>query len=151
MSKTLIIGIGNRFRSDDGLGPEAARRIDRLNLPNTTVLESAGDLTSLKDEIEKCDSLIIIDSVLAGKPPGSIHKIDPFDGKNTIPLDKRFSTHAMGIVNELRLLSEISGLPEKTVIYGVEGADFSFSEGLSCPVMNAIDPLVDRIKCDLLG
>lgn len=149
MNRNLVIGIGNRYRSDDGLGLEAAMRINRLNLPDTVVLESAGDLTSLTGEIEKCDSLIIIDSVLAGRPPGSIYKIDPFKGKITIPLDRKFSTHSSGIINDLRFLNAMTGLPEKTLIYGVEGADFSYGEGLSEPVVNALDSLVDLMAGDL--
>jgi hydrogenase maturation protease len=149
MNKTLIIGIGNRYRRDDGLGPTAAQRLAQLNLPNIDVLESEGDLTSLADEIKKCDLLVLIDSALGGKSPGSIHKINPFDREGEVLWEKRFSTHGMGIMRSLELLNETCGLPEKTVIYGVEGADFSFGEGLSGPVINAVNSLVDCIKNEL--
>ena len=39
-NKTLLIGIGNEFRGDDGVGSETARRLKTLNLPNLEILES---------------------------------------------------------------------------------------------------------------
>jgi hydrogenase maturation protease len=35
--KTLVIGFGNPGRGDDGIGPELARRLARLALPDVTV------------------------------------------------------------------------------------------------------------------
>jgi hydrogenase maturation protease len=142
-----VIGIGNSFRRDDGLGPAIARRIAESDLPGARVIESSGDLTSLADEMRDCDSLVLIDSVSAGGAPGSIYRIDPLISE--IPTANKFSTHGIGITQALALLKKVSGLPAKTILYGIEGADFSHGEGLSDPVLAAIDALVDHIKNDL--
>jgi hydrogenase maturation protease len=35
--KTLVIGFGNPARGDDGIGPELARRLERLHPPDVTI------------------------------------------------------------------------------------------------------------------
>ena len=143
--KTLVIGIGNIFRRDDGIGPIVAGRIKELNLPGTKVVESSGDLTALADEIQKHRLLIIVDSISSGGPPGSIYKFEPFKEKISVITGNEFSTHSIGIVKALELLENISGLPERITIYGIEGVDFGCGEGLSVSVAKAADELIHLI------
>jgi hydrogenase maturation protease len=145
----FVIGIGNQYRSDDAAGLIAAGRIRKLDLPDVEVTESDGDGISLMDLWFKKKNVIIIDAVYSASSPGTLHILTA--GKNIDPPDGfRFSTHSFGILQALKLSETLSILPENILIYGIEGADFAYGQGLSSSVKNAIDNIVSLIHKEIL-
>jgi len=69
-TQCLVIGIGNEFRNDDGLGILIAREIRRRNLESVFVLEQSGEGTALMEAWEGPDRVIIVDAIVSGKAPG---------------------------------------------------------------------------------
>ena len=76
MSKTVVIGVGNEFRSDDALGILVARELRRRHLGELRVVEVEGDTSSLLDVWEGAENLLIVDAVNGAGPPGSVVRID---------------------------------------------------------------------------
>ena len=76
MSKVLIIGIGNEFRQDDGIGILIARKIKLMNLPNIEVHEASGEGSELIEMWKGKSSVIIVDAVNSGKESGKIYYFD---------------------------------------------------------------------------
>ena len=146
---SLVVGVGNLFRGDDAIGPVVADKIKRLKLPDVKVVVSNGDLTDLAFDFKKCELLIIIDSVSAGASPGTIYRLFPLDEVNAIQMEEKFSTHALGIKDCLKVLREIQMLPDRVIIYGIEGADFRIGKGLSSPVAASLDRLSEEIIAEL--
>ena len=78
-SSIVIIGIGNDFRTDDGAGPEAARRVATFHFPGVSVIDGVGDGTDLINAWEGKELAIVIDCVHSDNQPGRVYR---FDGLN---------------------------------------------------------------------
>ncbi|UCE66046.1 MAG: hydrogenase maturation protease [Candidatus Zixiibacteriota bacterium] len=149
MKKALIIGIGNGFRKDDGVGLEIARRIEELNLPGITVAKSTGDITNYINVFRDFEILIIADSIKNAGNPGMNIRIDISDLQEDFELSPNISTHWLGILETLKLANNTGYLPAKTIIYGIEGVDFSYGIGISAELTNATELIVDEIIDEL--
>ncbi len=133
----LIVGVGNTYRRDDGAGIAAARRLGTLPA-NVRVLVTNGDPTLLLDEWESADVVIVIDATRSRAAAGTIRRYNA----NAGPLPTVFfrsSTHAFGISEAIELARRLRRLPERVMLFGIEGRDFTVGEGLSPEVDAAVN------------
>ena len=72
----LVIGIGNEYRGDDGLGLIVARRLRERHLPKVTIMEIGGDLTVLGETWQGAETVILVDAVASGREPGTIYRFE---------------------------------------------------------------------------
>lgn len=147
--KKVIIGIGNDFQGDDGIGHYIVQRIQMLNLPNISVFEESGEATHLMEAWSDADIVVIIDAMISHETPGLVCR---FDASNE-PLPKEFythfSTHSFGIAESLELARALGKLPATVIVYGIEGKDFETGHGLSPEVEQTTEIVVDQILLDI--
>jgi hydrogenase maturation protease len=147
-SLSLIIGVGNEYRRDDGAGAEVARRIDKLNLPQVQVLLHSGEGASLLEHFCEADLIIIIDASQSESSSGTVHFFDA--GNSPIPSAFfNYSTHAFSVAEAVELARALNKLPTRLLIYGIEGVDFSAGIGLTDAVQASVERVVERITNDL--
>jgi len=143
-SPILLIGIGNKFRSDDGVGLEIAYRLKTLHLPGTTVVEETGEGGALMEAWKGADTVILFDAVCSGAMPGTLHRFDAHE--QSIPIKFfRCSTHAFSIPEAIELARALHQLPARLIVYGIEGKNFAAGVGLSLEVEEAIQEVVERV------
>jgi len=149
MPKTIFIGVGNPFRSDDGAGRAVARRL-RDEIPaDVRVLEETGDGAELLEAWEGADRVILVDAVQSGAPPGTIHRFDARAEK--LPSwFSRSSTHAFGVAEAIELARTMGDLPPSLIVYGIEGLDFSAGTELSPEVTGVISSAANLILKEIL-
>ena len=149
-SKLLVIGVGNRYRRDDGVGPLLTERLRQLGPDELRVIEHSGEFTSLMELIRGAESVIIVDAVDSGASPGTIHRFDP---TNEIMPRELFhtSTHTAGVAEAVELMRAIGQLPRRLKIYGIEAGDVSPGMGLSAEVDRAADEVKELIAADLVA
>ena len=129
----LYVGVGNRLRRDDGLGPWVA---DALRRAGRRAVEHAGDGTGLIDLFRAEPAVTLIDASQSGAPPGTITRLDALHQ----PLAAgffRYSTHRFGLAEAVETARALGCLPEILLVCAVEGQDFSPGEGLTPPVARA--------------
>ncbi len=143
----MVIGVGNRYRRDDGAGPEVAERIAALRLP-VLVRIVEREATSLLDAWQQAASVIVVDASRSGAVPGSIRRLDALAG-GVPPLPAGPSTHGLGVGEAVELGRVLGRLPARLIVYAVEGRDFGMGVGLSPAVHAAIDEVVARIRSDI--
>jgi len=139
----MVVGVGNRFRGDDGAGLEAAARL-RSRAPELRVLERDGDLAGVLDAWADEDAVIVIDATRSGAPAGTVQRFDVGDA----PLPAAFSrgsTHLFGIVEAIELGRALGRLPQRLVVYGIEGLTFTLGQGLSPEVSAAVEDVVGDV------
>jgi hydrogenase maturation protease len=142
-SLPLIIGIGNEYRGDDAAGLIVARRLKGRLADSFTVLEQSGDGAALMEAWRGAETVVIIDAVMSGAEPGTIHRLDP--KTQSLPKDAfRCSTHAFGVAEAIELSRAMGELPKSLVVYGVEGKNFAAGVGLSPEVESAVGEVVRR-------
>jgi hydrogenase maturation protease len=115
----LVIGIGNEFRGDDAVGLLAARDVEALRLPGVRVLESRGDGARLMRLWKDFTTVMLIDAVHSGSPPGTLHRLDASHN----PIPARFlctSSHQFGVAEAVETARALGELPEHLIVFGVE-------------------------------
>lgn len=146
--RVLVLGLGNVFRGDDGVGRVIARRLRELTLPGVTVREESGEGAALVDAWKDAGAVILVDAVQSGGAPGTIHRLDATD----TPVPLRFfhySTHAFSVAEAVELARALDQLPSRLILYGIEGHDFTAGEQLSPKVAAALDELLARVRAEI--
>jgi len=156
MSTTLVIGVGNALRGDDAAGLEVARRLaDRGlaagGLPAGVELAThEGDGLGLLELWEGAAAVVLIDSVRAGNPPGTLHRIDASSHPVPLPL-RGASTHALGVAEAIELARAMGTMPPKLIVYGVEGSRYEIGAALSPPVAAAVELAATEVYRETLA
>lgn len=143
-----VIGVGNPYRRDDGVGPRVAAALREADIPGLEVVEASGEGTALMDAWFGHRRVFLVDAVSAGGRPGSVHRIDA--GRHRVPQDFfKYSTHAFAVAEAVEMARVLGQLPEALIIYGIEGQDFGAGEGLTPAVASAADEVTRRIAEDV--
>jgi len=146
--RRVLVGVGNAYRSDDGVGLVVAERV-RLRVPagvEVTLCEQ--EASRVLDAFEGADAAVIVDAVASGAEPGELHR---FDAAATPVPARAFgsSTHAFGVGEAIELARALGKLPPAVVVIGVEGKEFAAGEGLSEPVEAAVEPAAEAVLREL--
>lgn len=147
--RVRVVGVGNRYRGDDGAGLAAAERLgEAANVP-VTLLDAAGDGTALLEAWGGVETVVVLDAMHSGAAAGTVRRLDgPVDrpaalsamlGAGRIPGG---STHGLGVAEAIALGEALGRLPRRLVVIGIEGARFDAGEGLSPEVDRALDHAV---------
>lgn len=144
-SRKLIIGIGNDFRGDDGVGLVIARILRQLGLPGIEIIENSGEGTGLISLWKGADTVFVIDAVFSSAEPGKIYRFET--GKDNLPsaLFKGFSTHAIGLAEAIELSKALGELPRRLIIYGIEGSSYEAGRGLTPEIERSAELVVSKI------
>ncbi|CAI9085268.1 hydrogenase maturation protease [Candidatus Methylacidiphilum fumarolicum] len=144
-----IIGCGQLLRKDDGLGPELIRRLASLHPPLPVKLIDYGTSGfSLLDDLEEYDSLIVIDGLMSGSTPGTIFMVGGEQLEKLLETGPYADLHSFRWDDALKwgkwLYKE--RFPKNIKIYLVEVKEVGYGIGLSEPVKEAIERLVEMFK-----
>jgi hydrogenase maturation protease len=146
----LVAGIGNIFLSDDGFGPEVARRLANRPLPDGVKVVDYGirGMHLAYDLLEGYDGLVIVDALPRHGIPGDVVvlHVGPADLG-----DGDFDAHGMEPVAVLASLGSMGGELPPTYIVGCEPADLDEGIGLTPDVEAAIDSAIDAVLGVLTG
>lgn len=143
-SRILVIGIGNEQRGDDAVGLLLARKITERAPEDARVIEQSGEAASLMEAWAGWDTILLLDAVSTGAPPGTIHRLDV--SRDQVPSDFfHCSTHSFGLADSIEMARALDELPDKVVVFGIEGISFEIGDGLSDEVAAALDKTVDQI------
>ncbi len=145
-----LIGVGNRYRSDDAAGLEVARRLRATHPPGIRLLEEEGEPASLIQSFELMKEVLIIDAVSSSGSPGDLYRFDATH--EPLPAETfRSSTHSLGVGDAVELARQLDRLPPRLAVYGIEGENFEAGEGLSPAVEATVDALVSELHSELGG
>src|ERR1022692_3964722 len=140
----LIIGCGNRERSDDGAGILVAERLRELGIEADTRI---GDAADLIEAWKGAEDVIVVDAVVTGAPVGTVQAWDGRQPLTTIRATA--STHGLRVAEAIELAHVLDRLPARLRVYGVEGRRFEPGSGISPEVQRAVEEVVQRIIADV--
>jgi len=145
----LIVGVGNPFRGDDGIGPYVIATLMEQPCEGVTLIDGGTDAMTLIDTIkDQSGPVIIVDAVDMKRAPGTIEVFKPEQAKVNLAGDA-MSTHGFGLAEMLKLLETLEIAADITIV-GMQPADISFREGFSEPVEAKIDELVQTIRREFI-
>lgn len=140
----LVVGVGNRDRGDDAVGPEVCDRLAALELPflETVVMEAGG--VDLSSTWQRDDDVTIVDAARPSGRPGRITQVDALRDRWSPP--SAVSTHTVDVAASIELARAIGELPARLTLIGIEGRRFDFGTPLSPPVRAAADRVVEGFR-----
>ena len=146
----VVIGAGNGFRSDDGVGLFVAARVRECVAAGVRVVALEGGASEVMAAWRDCDAAIIVDAVCSGAHGGHVHRFNASEEKLPSQLF-RFSTHAFGVVEAIELGRVLGTLPPKVIVYGIEGTNFNAGTDITPEVARAADDVVARVVNEVEG
>lgn len=148
MTRTVVIGIGNPLRGDDAAGVVVAEHLRSCVPECVEVVSCSEEPSRLMEAWEGAASVLLVDTVSSGAPPGTLHRFDA--GEEAVPARTfRSSTHAIGIADTIELARALGRLPRRVRLYGIEAGGFATGNSLTPAVEAAVDLLVRDVLHDL--
>ena len=142
--RVAIVGIGNVGRGDDAAGPLAARVLlagRALPLEKALVIaaEDVPENYTGAIRVFSPDLTLLVDSAMAGRPPGTIFLIDPAE-----VADEDVSTHRVPLNRLARYIRETMGC--RVLILGIEPSSFEQGGGATPAVARAVRKVVRVLR-----
>ncbi len=136
--RAVLLGIGNRWRGDDGAGPAV---IDRVRGHVSTRCIDAGEAPERhlgEATASAPEAIVLLDAVDFGGAPGEVAVFNLQD------LPRRLgTTHDVPLRTLMHYLRAVSGAD--VLLIGVQPADTAFGSGLSTEVRAAVDRIADLL------
>lgn len=142
--RVVIIGVGNEYRRDDGIGLEVLSRLrEHAHAsadPGATVqlVPSDGEPASMIEAWSGASLAVVVDAVVADPPvPGRIHRF--VIGRDEAAAGRAVSSHGLGLGEAVGLAVALGRMPDRLIIHAVEAADVGQGVGLT-PAVGAAAP-----------
>jgi hydrogenase maturation protease len=143
---TIVIGIGNDFRRDDGVGITVAQRIEERNLPGVRVVSGISEPAALLEVWSGAARAVVVDAATgANSTPGRIRRWTGPDLETTAVV----SSHALGLAQTFALAQALARMPDELVLFTVDIVDTNHGIGLTPAVEAAVPELVGVIVAEL--
>ncbi len=149
--RTVLIGVGNPYRRDDGVGPAFAASLREHDLPGVSVQVCDGEPSRLLDAWAGAELAIIVDAERSERGvPGLITRrtLHPAPAEGLPPVSQS-STHGLGIFEAVRLAQALDRLPERLVVFAVEVGDVGYGTQLSEAVAASLPGLTRAVLAEL--
>ncbi|HEY83904.1 MAG TPA: hydrogenase maturation protease [Chloroflexi bacterium] len=146
MNPTLIIGLGNPLRGDDGIGARVAQALAEQNLPpNVDVLDGGTQGLGIVNMLEGRQRVIFVDAADVGVAPGQFKRFT-LDEARLLGNDRHLSLHNASLRDALLLAQALDMLPPEVIIFGVQPDTLEWDSTLSPPVEAALPRLLAEVK-----
>lgn len=147
----VIIGIGNPDRGDDGAGVMVTRSL-RGTLPeHVTIMEARGDAADLLARIETATVAYLVDACTSGAPAGTVRRFDAAAGPLPAGAFGHASTHGLGLADAIELARALGQLPQRCIVYAIEGASFEMGAALTPAVARAVTEAAAQLRGEIAG
>jgi hydrogenase maturation protease len=144
---TLVLGLGNPLITDDRVGLLVSEELKGLlaDRPGIDVSEDHWGGLRLMEQMVGYDRVVVIDAIVTGAPPGTIHHLGPMD----IPTQRSASSHDMNLPTALAFGRQAGlKLPEdqNILLVGIEVEDIlNFGEACTPAVAAAVPRAVGEV------
>lgn len=138
-----VLGLGNVLMKDDGVGVHAVWRLMADPPPGCVPIEIGTVSLAAIDHLEGARTVIALDAVQAGHPPGTIVRFVLDDSAR----EAAWSLHDLGLPGVLAMISP--PLRPRVVVLGVEPAEVHMGLGLSPAVADALPRLLAAVRREL--
>lgn len=141
--QTLIVGVGNTFRGDDGLGPFLVQELE--GKVKADLLDAGEVPESYLGRIidSQPDTIIVVDAVQMQERPGTLAVIE-IDELSKVS----WSTHRLSLALFMKYVKEHTG--SNVFLVGVQPAATELGQKMTLPMEDTLKILV-RYFIDMLG
>jgi hydrogenase maturation protease len=148
--RTIVIGVGNEFRRDDGAGPAViarlrARQPGDAGLSRVTLAVSDGEPARLIELWAGAGLAVVIDAVRdTAVPAGHTRRLTAAALAGAA--GGAAGSHGIGLGDTVELARALGRLPARLTVFAVAGRDFGFGAGLTAEVAAAVAELAEQVR-----
>jgi len=143
--QTLVLGVGNRLMSDEGIGVVVVEQLaSHYQISDQVRILDGGTLgLDLVYYLEGVENLLLIDAVQADLEPGGLLRLEGED----VPafLSMKISPHEIGIPDMLSAARLMGVFPKRIVLLGVQPKCLEIGLLLSDEVERQFETLVSQV------
>ena len=149
--KTLVLGVGNKLMSDEGVGVHVIERLaGKYKLPEEVQVLDGGTLgLDLLYYLEGIENLLIVDAAETGKEAGTMIRLQ--DDEVPAFMSIKISPHQMGVPDMLAAAKMKDIYPKRLVLWGIQPDEITLSLDLSPVLASKVDSLTDKLVEELRG
>ena len=146
----LVIGVGNRDRGDDAIGPYVCELLRARFDGQLRSVVCEGSIIDLALHWGPGDRVVVVDAMPPGSAPGRTVTIDVTADGMSVPA--AVSTHDVDVSVAIELARALGRMPSELVVVGIEAGQVDWCAPLSAAVVDAaaatVEQLVERLVAD---
>jgi hydrogenase maturation protease len=148
LKKILILGIGNILLKDEGIGVHVANKLMGMPLPSDVEVMDGGTTgLDLLYRIEGRRKVIVVDTVKAGEPPGTMYR---FTDKDLVVKKAALRTaHGIDFSDVVMTAHMLGTKPKEIVFIGIEPEDMNEGLELSPLIARRIPAIIELVMREL--
>jgi len=141
---TVVLGVGNLVRGDDGVGVHVAQALLARGCPEgVTIVDGGTAPLDALAHVGPVDRLIIVDAADFGEEPGAVRVLTPDD---VIPAKgDSVSLHDLDLLWALGVMRATGEEPAETTIIGVQPGSMDWSTDLSPAVAAGLEGIIEAV------
>jgi hydrogenase maturation protease len=142
--RTLVIGVGNLLRTDDGVGIHLINMLNELH-PEIDTFDAAMGSIEILEAMKGYERVVIVDSIETGVEPGTIYRVNLAGGEKPPVINY---SHGTDVITILELGSQLygDGMPKDVILIAIEAEDTTtIGDKLTKKVQEAIDDVLQKI------
>ena len=144
----LVIGVGNPFRRDDGIGPAVAAEVARRSLAGVRVLLCSDDPVEMLAAWTDTELAVVVDAAVGeDSVPGRIRRWTP----DVRPPCAAVSSHGLDVPSTYALGRSLGRIPRRLLVLAVDAADVRPGLGLSPAVAAVVPDVVGVVVSEITG
>lgn len=140
----LIIGYGNPFRRDDGLGWRVIEMLEKQQIEGLRLLQTHQLMPELAEDLSQTSLVILVDASVEGQP-GQVQVQRVVADQSPAPN----YTHYVAPQELLVMAEVLYGCQPEAWLITVTGADFDLGDGLSPVVEGSLPGVMAEIQACL--
>ena len=145
-ARSTVIGIGCDLRGDDAAGPAVVRLLQGSPASAHVELVVAAQPIDAIDHWAGACLAVVVDSVVSGEPPGTIHCFDGASEGMWCEARTHPGTHGLGLAEAMQIGRALGRTPDRLVVIGIEGSEYGHGTPMSAEVAAAVEAAAERIR-----
>jgi len=150
----VVIGVGNEFRRDDGVGPHVLANLRTQVADFVQLVRSDGEPARLIEAWTGASLAVVVDAIQGvAETAGRTHRIvvdrAENENENEVEQVQAVSSHGLGLGAAIGLAQALDLMPSRLVLHAIEAVEFGFGVGLTPAIADAVEAVTAAILLDL--
>jgi hydrogenase maturation protease len=147
--QVCVVGVGNPDCGDDSVGPLIIQKLEQDGLNEIRLIKVSGETAGLIEIFAENKIVILVDAIASANQPGTIHRFDATGNPLPSEMFSNYSTHSMGVNEAIEMARALENLPERIIVYGIEGVSFDPGESMCPEVRDHFEELTNRMRKEI--
>jgi len=147
-ARTVVIGLGNPFMTDEGIGVRVLQALQSEPLPGVEFLELGTGGLSVMHALGGRAKAVIVDCAFMEMTPGALRRFGPEEVRSK-KASNGLSLHESDLLAVLDVARRCGEAPEEIVLFGIQPERVAPGEALSVALASRLPEYVRAVRQEL--